>query len=284
MSPASAKAPTRPILRYLGGKTRLAPKIIPWLPPHEIYVEPFGGAAAVLAAKPRARTEVWNDLDGEVVNLFQVLRSGAAAALIRSIELTPYARAEHELAYVPSADPVERARRLIVRSHMGHGNNGTRIELRNGFRIDGMYGRTNVAGEWGRLPEELTVWMDRMRGVHLEQRPALDLIDYYDAPGVLIYADPPYVPSTRSKSVRWTTGKCAYEFELSIEDHCQLLDRLNASKAMVVISGYASELYDRELAGWRRLEFDARAHRNAARTEVVWINAAAAAAHGLFSN
>ncbi len=279
----SAPAPARPLLRYLGSKWRLAPKIIPWLPPHEIYVEPFGGAAAVLASKPRVRQEVWNDLDGEVVNLFQVLRTGSAAALIRAIELTPYARAEHELAYERVDDPIERARRLLVRSHMGHGTNGTQIELRNGFRIDGTAGRTNVGGEWGAFASQLELWIARMRGVLLEQRPATELIARYDAPGVLLYVDPPYLPETRSASVRWTTGKCAYAHEMTIGEHEQLLDQLNASRAMVVLSGYPAPAYDAALRHWRRLELAARAHRNSPRTEVLWINPAAAAAHGLFA-
>lgn len=276
-------APTRPLLRYLGGKARLAPKILPWLPPHEIYLEPFGGAASVLAAKPRARSEIWNDLDGEVVNLFQVLRSGAAAALLRAVALTPYARAEHALSYVPTDDPVERARRLIVRSHMGHGTNGTQIQLCNGFRVDGTSGGTAVAAEWAAFPAQLEVWIERMRGVQLEQRPAAELIARYDAPNVLIYADPPYLPHTRSGSVRWTTGKCAYAHELSVAEHETLLAQLAGARAMVVLSGYPSALYDDALRGWRRLELAARAHRNSPRTEVLWINPAAAAAHGLFA-
>ena len=279
----TALAPCRPLLRYLGGKWRLAPKILPWLPPHEVYLEPFGGSAALLAAKPRVRSEIWNDLDGEVVNLFQVLRSSAAAVLIRGVALTPYARQEHELSYVLADDPVERARRLLVRSHMGHGTNGTQIQLRNGFRIDGTSGGTRVAGEWADLPAALAQWVERLRGVQLEQRPAAELIERYDAPNVLIYADPPYLPETRSASVRWTTGKCAYAHELSVAEHVELLAQLAATRAMVVLSGYPSPLYDDALRSWRRLELAARAHRNTPRVEVLYINAAASAAHGLFA-
>lgn len=279
----SALAPSRPLLRYLGGKSRLAPKIVPWLPPHDIYLEPFGGSAALLAAKPRVRSEIWNDLDGEVVNLFQVLRSEGAAALLRAVALTPYARAEHELSYVAVEEPIERARRLLVRSHMGHGTNGTQIRVRAGFRIDGCSGGTRVAGEWADLPGALEQWVARLQGVQLEQRPAAELIARYDTPNVLIYADPPYLPETRSASVRWTTGKCAYAHELTVDEHVALLAQLAASRAMVVLSGYPSPLYDAALGAWRRLELAARAHRNTPRTEVLWINPAASAAHGLFA-
>ncbi len=86
--------PTRPLLRWLGGKWRLAPWIIQHLPPHRIYIEPFGGAASVLLRKPRAHAEVWGDLDGGLVNLFAVLRSTRAEELISAVTLTPFARAE----------------------------------------------------------------------------------------------------------------------------------------------------------------------------------------------
>src|SRR5262245_58814798 len=112
-----ATAPRRPVLRYHGGKWRLAPWIIEHFPEHRIYVEPYGGGASVLLRKSRAFAEVYNDLDGDVVNVFRVLRDRAsAAALIRAIELTPWARDEFRLSYRPASDPVERARRTIARA------------------------------------------------------------------------------------------------------------------------------------------------------------------------
>lgn len=276
-------APCRPILRYLGSKFRLAPKIIPWLPPHDLYVEPFGGSAAILSQKPRCNSEIYNDLDGEVVNLFRVLRGPRAEELVRVVSLTPYARAEFLDAYQESEDPVERARRLLVRSHMGHGNNGTPIGNRNGWRVDGVTNTNDVAGQWSEFPDQLAIWIQRLQGVQIEQRPALQLVSKFNVPNALLYVDPPYLPATRSASVRWTTGKCSYAHEMSIEDHEALLDALLASSAMVVLSGYPSDLYDTRLRSWRRLELKARAHGNKARTEVLWINPAAAAAHGLFA-
>lgn len=276
-------APERPLLRYLGSKHRLAPKIVQWLPPHSLYVEPFGGSAAILGHKPRSQREIYNDLDGEVVNLFRVLRSDRAGDLVRAVQLTPYAREEHALSYEPVNDPVERARRLLVRSHMGHGNNGTLITNKNGFRIDGTTGNTDVARNWLGFPAQIEAWIERLSGVMIENRPALELVERYAVPETLFYLDPPYVPETRSKSVRWSTGKCSYAHEMSIDDHAALLDAIVASPAMVVLSGYRSELYDAALRDWRRLELKARAHGNLPRTEVVWINRAAAAAHGLFA-
>lgn len=278
-----SSAPCRPLLRYLGSKFRLAPKIIPWFPPHGLYVEPFGGSAAILSQKPRCNSEVYNDLDGEVVNLFRVLRSDRAGELIRGVSLTPYAREEHLLSYEVADDPVESARRLLVRSHMGHGNNGSSIGNRNGWRVDGVSNTNDVAGQWAEFPAQLANWLDRLRGVQIESRPALDLVKKFGSPNALFYVDPPYVPSTRSTSIRWTTGKCCYAHEMSIEEHEALLEALLVSPAMIVLSGYPSDLYDAALQGWRRLELKARAHGNSARIEVLWINPAASAAHGLFA-
>lgn len=275
-------APERPLLRYLGSKHRLAPKIIPWLPPHGLYVEPFGGSAAVLARKPRCNSEIYNDLDGEVVNLFRVLRSDRACELVRAISLTPYAREEHTLSYEVTDDPVERARRLLVRSHMGHGNTGASIVNNNGWRVPSDAG-PDAAGLWSEFPAHLAAWIRRLQGVMVEQRPALELVRKYALSNALLYVDPPYVPDTRSASARLTTGKCAYTHELSIEDHEELLTELLASPAMIVLSGYPSDLYDGALQAWRRLELKARAHGNSPRTEVLWINPAAASRHGLFA-
>lgn len=276
-------APSRPPLRYLGSKWRMAPKIIRHLPPHDNYVEPFGGSGAVLTQKVPVRTEVWNDLDGELVNLFTVLRGPRAGELIDAVRLTPYARREFKAAYEPAVDDVERARRLLVRSHMAHGQNGSRIDRNPGFRLDGVTGGTRVAGEWAEFHEQLWRYVSRWRGVTLESVPASELIARFDDPRVLIYADPPYVPDTRSQKMNRGQLDCGYVHEMTVQQHEELLHLLVSSKAMIVLSGYATPLYDDALQGWRRLEFDARAHSNLARTEVVWINPAAVGAHGLFA-
>lgn len=266
-------APSRPLLRYLGGKWRLAPWIIEHFPAHDIYVEPFGGAAGVLLRKDRSKTEVWNDIDGDLVNLFAVLRDPpAACALIRQVALTPYARAEYQAAHFVSEDPLERARRLIIRSHMGHGSRGTRMDRAAGFRSDGTTGSTRVAGEWADFPPALAAIVDRLRGVAIENRPACDLLGYWNAPNVLIYADPPYMPQTRSTKARQAEGYHTYANELTAEDHAVLLQQLATSRSMVVLSGYPCGLYDTHLAGWSRRQIQARAHRNSERTEVLWLN------------
>ena len=142
--------PWRPALRWHGGKWRLAPWIIGHFPPHRIYVEPYGGAGSVLLRKARAYAEVYNDLDDWVVGLFRVLRDPAQAAqLVRALRLTPFARAEFDAAVEPSADAVEMARRLCVRSFMGFGSNAhssSPTAAKTEFRATGFRANSNRSG------------------------------------------------------------------------------------------------------------------------------------------
>jgi DNA adenine methylase len=271
---------TRPVLRWLGGKYRLAPWIIQQLPPHRIYVEPYGGAASVLLRKPRSYNEVYNDLDGELVNLFTVLRGPDAPALIRALALTPYARAEYLLSLAACDEPIERARRTIVRSHMAHGTGSARMDRPTGFRSDGRSGTTNVAREWADLPAAVAGVVERFRGVTIRQDPALALMAEYSDPKALIYLDPPYMPDTRSvKSNKGGERYHTYAFEMLEPDHLSLLDACRASEAMIALSGYPHPAYSEGLPGWVCRTVAARAHRNSARTECLWLNPAAVDAH-----
>jgi DNA adenine methylase len=270
---------TRPLLRYFGGKARLASWIVPFLPPHTIYVEPYLGAGSILFRKPRAPNEIINDLDGEVVNLFRVLRGPRAEELIRGLRFTPYARDEQTLAHAPVEDEVERARRLVVRSHMSHGTGGTRLDRQKGFRKDGPSGATDVAGEWAAMPAQLRLMVDRLAGVTIENMDALELVRVYSDPKALIYADPPYVHQTRQLGkLKGGEAYHVYGHEMTDEDHGRLLGELVASKSMVVLSGYDCPLYAEALQGWRRVDKAARSHRNSHRVESLWINRAALAA------
>lgn len=132
----TAAAVTKPVLRYHGGKWRLASWIISHFPAHRVYVEPFGGAASVLMQKPRSYAEVYNDLDGEIVNVFRVLQCPEKRArLCEMLHFTPYARAEFMLAWEPTDDPVEAARRVIIRAQMGFGSAGA-TRGTTGFRAN----------------------------------------------------------------------------------------------------------------------------------------------------
>lgn len=250
------------LVRYHGGKVRMADKIISLFPAHECYVEPFGGGGAVLLAKPRSRLEVYNDLDGDMVALFRVLRD-KPEELAASVALTPFAREEHEISYSETNDDVERARRVLVRSHFGHGSSG--IHRATGFRAAGMRAGTLPVHGWMTLPDTVKNSAERMRGVVIERRPAVQVMQAHDSLSTVHYVDPPYLPETRDK------GR-DYKHEMTRAEHEEMLAAIRDLRGSVVLSGYASPLYDAALHDWRRAEIKARADRGSARLEILWCN------------
>jgi DNA adenine methylase len=268
--------PERPILRYHGGKFRLAPWLMQFFPPHMVYVEPFGGAASVLMQKPRSHGEVYNDLDGDMVNVFRVLqRQDLRECLAELLEVTPYAREEFELAWEQSDDPVERARRTFIRAEMGFGSAGA-TKGRTGFRIDTVRNYGTAMTVWAKVPEKLAAFGQRLQGVLIENRPAIRVLVDHDTPQTLFYADPPYLHETRV-----IEGGRYYKHEMTNEGHAEFLKAICEVEGMAVVSGYPSDTYDAALRNWQRYETKSRiaARRGTAhRTEVVWLNPACTAA------
>jgi len=253
-------------MRYHGGKWRLAPWIISHFPEHKVYLEPFGGAASVLLRKDRSQLEVYNDLSGDVVNLFRVLRDPEQAqSLLRMIRLTPFARAEFELACdEPASDPVEAARRMVFRSFAGFGSFSS-SRSRTGFRT-GTVSRS-VARDWMHYGLALAEIIERLSGVVIENMAAIQAIRKYDSTETLIYADPPYVLSTRSQSMR-----NVYHHEMTDAEHVELASVLHAARGMVVVSGYRCDLYDDLYRDWQRVDRRAYADGARERTESIWLN------------
>lgn len=269
-----------PPFAYFGGKTRSADKIVPLLPLHGHYVEPFAGSLAVLLAKPRSRMETVNDLDGNLMTFWQVLRD-RPDDLALHMALTPHSRAEHQAAYQldDAKDDLERARRVWVMLSQGRG--GTM--RRTGWRF-----YRNPSGSSYAMPDYLRAYVervppcaDRLAGVSLECRDALDVIgDYGRHPDVLLYVDPPYLGATRSAN---------YAHEMLSEDaHRALAAALAECAAAVVLSGYPSPLYDDLYANWHRVEFpawtgngirDGRTKVDGDRTEILWSNRPLGADH-----
>ncbi len=270
-------AVTRPALRYHGSKYRLAPWIIDFFPPHRVYVEPFGGAASVLLRKPRAYAEIYNDLFDGVVEVFRVLRDPVKATeLLRRLRLTPFARAEFEDAYEPAVDEIDGVRKTLIRSYMGFGATGVLGHI-TGFRGNSNRSGTTPAHDWVNYAEALPAFTERLAGVVIESKPALELLVEFDTPETLFYLDPPYVHSTRTLG-NPHCAKHRYAYEMDDEAHRGLADALRKTKGMVVLSGYPCALYEELFADWERFERAALADGARARTEVVWLNPACSAA------
>ncbi|MGI8308048.1 DNA adenine methylase [Saccharopolyspora hattusasensis] len=255
-----------PPIAYFGGKTRLAGRIVAQLPDHEHYVEPFGGSLAVLLAKGRSRMETVNDLDGELMTFWRVLRD-RPTELARVCALTPHSRTEHQAANAAVAEELEQARRVWVQLTQGRAG----LRAATGWRH-----YADPAGSGASMPDYLQGYIGRMyiaaerlAGVSLECRPALELIARYGrSPNVLLYVDPPYLGSTRFSG--------GYVHEMRSEgEHRELAAALHDCTASVVLSGYDSPLYTELYDGWHVSRINTTTGQGGTRqerTEVLWSN------------
>lgn len=262
----------RPVMRYHGGKHKLAPWIISQFPAHRVYVEPYGGAASVLMAKPRSYSEVYNDLDGDVVNVFRVLRDPAQSAeLRRLLELTPFAREEFDGTYAEpmgeTTSPIERARRMVFRSFAGFGSASSNSAHSTGFRANSNRSGTTPAHDWRNFPTYIDRFTDRLRGVVIENRDAGELMQAHDGPATLFYVDPPYVHATR-----YLSNPHTYKHEMSDDAHRELAFALCRLRGMVVLSGYRCDLYSELFGDWTRVDRMAFADGAEPRVESLWFS------------
>jgi DNA adenine methylase len=266
-------------LKWHGGKHYLAAQIVALMPPHTHYLEPYAGGLALLFAKACGGiSEVVNDLNGDLTNFWRVHQDRKAfAEFKRRVEAVPFSEVEWHDAQIALAEmdssstrarQVERAVRFFIlcrQSMSGRCRSFsplTRIRTRRGMNEQASAWLAAVAG--------LTEVHARLRGVVVLNQPGLDVIRSQDGPDTLFYLDPPYLPDTKA-------GRVFGPLEMTVEQHEELLDVIVAVQGKVMISGYASRLYDTRLASWSRHEF--RLPNNAAAgvmkpdmTEVLWCN------------
>lgn len=294
---------SRTVLKYPGAKWSIADWIISNMPPHKSYLEPFFGSGAVFFRKPPARIETVNDLDGEIVNLFTCIRD-RPGELERAVALTPYSREEYERAWavlsagkmevkkgpprkaesfvgrgrtngaerisgesrmernIVCSDDVERARLMLVRYWQTH---GSCARYKSGWKNDVAAREYAYAAQyWARLPAWVAGTVERLKGVQIECAPAVEVIRRFRSPDVLIYADPPYLLSTRKGP--------QYRVELEDMDHVELLKVLREHPGPVMLSGYDNELYDGMLDGWDKLQRPTQCEKGGRRVETLWVN------------
>lgn len=261
-----AEAPRTAVLLN-GGKWNLASWIISFFPPHKNYVEPCGGAASVLLQKPRSPLETYNDLDGNVVNFFRVLRD-RPDELIRKIRLTPWARAEYELSLesLDIFDDVERARLFWCRIAMSlNAGSALRSPCMRFTKDD--HAKAAEAYNRNSVLENFLVVSDRLSTVQIEQRDFLRVIQEYDNENALTYFDPPYVSDTRREDE-------SYELEWDEVMHIAAASLLRQCAGYVVVSGYACPLYTElyEAHGWQRHDKEAQTNSGGKRIESVWLS------------
>lgn len=267
---------------WFGGKGHVSGWVAAHLPEHQTYVEPYGGAGSVLFTKAPAPIEVWNDLHGDLANLFRVLRDDPDE-LERRVTLTLHSRAEYEQAVDVLNDQSvtdRHARAVAFFVGMNQGFGGTyptrgRWAKSKGQRLSG--GMGNNTAQWWRKVSFIGDWHERLARVQIENRDALAVIRDFDSPETAFYLDPPYPGETRRMSLN------AYRHEMTDDHHEQMVGLALDLAGAVVLSGYDTPLYDvLDEAGWRRVCRDVHARGASAggksRSEVLWIKPAAGVA------
>ena len=273
-SKAAVRRPTnrkKIVFGWYGGKFSHLNWLLPLLPHTNQYCEPFAGSAAVLLNKQPANVETYNDIDGEVVNFFQVARD-RTEELTKAIALTPFSREEfHKAIHTPTTDitEVERARLFYIRARQtrtGLAQTATLGRWAN-CKNTSRAGMSGVVSRWLGGIEHLPEIAERLARVQIENRPALDVIRLYDDPDTLFYCDPPYLHSTRSDSK-------AYGFEMCEAEHIELASQLNAIQGKAAVSGYRCDLMDDLYQGWQRYDAPPKnAHSvKKLRQECLWMN------------
>lgn len=225
---------------WYGGKFSHLDWLLPLLPNAHHYCEPFAGSGAVLLNREPSPIETYNDLDGEVVNFFRVLRE-QKEALVEAIGLTPFSREEFGLACTldPDVSPLERARRFYVRARQvrtGLAQTATIGRWAN-CKDTSRAGMSGVISRWLGGVEALPQIAERLIRVQIENRPAVDVIRLYDSPQTLFYCDPPYTHETRGDTR-------AYGYEMTNAQHNELAEVLNACRGRVAVSNYQCDLMD----------------------------------------
>ncbi len=261
----------RIVFGWYGGKFNHLDWLLPLLPVSRHYCESFSGSAAVLLNRDPSPIETYNDIDGEVVNFFRILRDDGAE-LERAIALTPFSREEFHRAIVGSTQGVsdlERARRFYVRARQtrtGLAQTATLGRWAN-CKDTSRAGMSGVVSRWLGGVEALAAIGTRLMRVQIENRPAIDTIRLYDSKDTLFYCDPPYLHDTRGDSA-------AYGFEMKEDEHVALAEALRRCEGKVAISGYRNGLMDDLYKDWRR--FDAALKQchsiKKDRQECLWMN------------
>ena len=274
--PGPAAGVSNAVIKYPGAKWGVAPWVISHFPEHRSYLEPFFGSGAVLFTKSRSAIETVNDIDGDVVNLFDWIRKDPAR-LAHAIRFTPYARDEYDRAWAAQYTETDNFRRAVnfyIRMMMGHGFRTTGEKV--GWKND-VQGReaAYAAKCWAKTPEVIIQAAERLRGVQIENRPAVELIRRFNYQNVLIYADPPYMLGTRQ-------NRKQYRHEMTDDDHMELLEAIKAHRGPAIISGYDSDLYNRELKGWYKDGRTSFTQTASKRREILWMNFEPAAQMDMF--
>jgi DNA adenine methylase len=247
-----------PVLRYPGAKWKIVDRLIPLIPEHKVYFEPFLGSGAVFFNKHPTKLETINDYDKKVYNFFDVLRR-YPSEFKRLIEHTPYSRLEYENAYIEDDDTdIEKARKFFIIAWQGY---GAKQQHKTGWRRSISATSPYRAAYMRRALEDLPHIMNRLLNAQLECKDGIELIEEFNKEEAFIYIDPPYPEETRKK----------FLYDHDSINHERLIRICKESKAKIMISSYENELYESHLKEWSKKEIRTNSTYGS-RTEVVYMN------------
>lgn len=249
------------VLNYPGSKQMIKNWILSYIPPHIVYVEPYFGSGTIFFDKEPAKIEIINDIDKDIYNYFKVLRDDPEK-LIEKIMFTPFAIEEYKKSRELSIydNEIERARKFAVRCYFGIGNSNV---YKNGFRRSKSKTASNKSKTWAQLPDHLKKATIRLKNAIIENDEAINIIKKYNNKDVFIYCDPPYILSSRKNHL--------YNYEMTDNQHMELLKTLKDHKGKILISGYDNELYNEILEDWNK-EVITASSECGKRIECLWMN------------
>lgn len=281
--------------KWHGGKSYLANRVVALMPPHLVYCEPYFGMGSVLLARDpnrdwliddawklkngekvpaglRGASEIVNDIDSELTNFWQVLQSDRLFAIFhRQVQAIPFSEVEWDIArHVCNWPEVEAASRFFVRCRQSLA--GRMKDFASISKNRTRRGMNEQASAWMTAVKGLPAVAARLKRVVILNQDAIAVIKSQDAPETLFYCDPPYLAETRASGDD-------YEYEMTEEDHAELLRTVRDIKGKFILSGYRSKLYDwfAKRNNWGRQEFDlpnnaAGGKSKRRMTECVWMN------------
>jgi DNA adenine methylase len=259
---------SRLFLQYPGSKWRLGKEYVQHFPAHCTYVDVCGGTAALFTRKPPSTIEIYNDIDANLFNVFEVLQDTAGyEELLRLLENTPNARQQYEICKKVTVDPtatkVRRAWAFLVCGAIGFSGHPV---VQNAW-VSPRHGKHKLL----KLPEYLRWWRDRFRRVHIECKPWQEVLDPNDAPDTFFFVDPPYVPAVLRHN-----HDTYYVCSMDTAEHMELIERLRRIQGYAFLCGYNHPLYTERLFHWRKLTFQVTptmgGKKREKRTECAWLN------------
>lgn len=264
------QTPARPLIKWIGSKWRLSRLVLENIPPHLVYIEPFGGSAAVLFRKPRAPIELYNDANQELCNVFEVVQDRKTSAeLCRMLKYTPYSRAAViNAAKYQGDDKIKRAYCFLVLSHFSFNIAHAVFDKKPSFNM-GIFGKGEPQ-TWANFRRHIPIIRQRLEGVTIENTNGLDIVEKYaQNKDALFFIDPPYYEATKERGV-------SYGVEFTKDDHKKLLDIVSQARARVMITTYDNEMYKKALQGWNVANYKNNSRHSSAknknRLELLYMN------------